>query len=166
MADKNLGHNENKNLVDLDEWVQQYLGGASGDISELKEKVNKMWSTIYPVGSIYLTVTSTNPSEFWGGTWVLWGQGRVPVGFNPGDNDFMTPEQVGGEKKHTLTIAEMPSHRHGITTHTQTTSNKSAYVKGAIDSGEAYTSTGYTGGNTAHNIMQPYIVCYMWKRTA
>lgn len=169
MADKNYGHNENKNLVNLDEWVKQYMSDSQQDVADLKEKVEKMWDTIYPVGSIYLTTTSTNPAGFWGGTWVLWGQGRVPVGYNGSDTDFSKVEKVGGEKRHTLTVAEMPSHRHTVDNHTtnSTSSKTDGYVMRGSYSGNAVPCvTDYVGGGSSHNVMQPYIVCYMWKRTA
>ena len=41
-----------------------------------------IFDLIYPVGSIYLSVNSTNPKNLFGGTWIDWGQGRVPVGVN------------------------------------------------------------------------------------
>ena len=129
---------------------------------------------MYPVGSIYLSVKNTNPSYFFGGTWVAWGTGRVPVGVNASDNDFKTVEKTGGEKTHKLTTAEMPSHNHDFGN-----PRKFAMVDtGQMDYGwgtHFENSTGYrstasnmnnTGGNGAHNNLQPYITCYMWKRTS
>ena len=51
---------------------------------------------IYPVGSIYMSVNNTNPSNLFGGTWAAWGAGRVPVGVNASDSDFSTVEKTGG----------------------------------------------------------------------
>ena len=34
---------------------------------------------IYPVGSIYMSVKSTNPGTLFGGTWTAWGTGRPPI---------------------------------------------------------------------------------------
>lgn len=69
---------------------------------------------IYPVGSIYMSVNSTNPSNLFGGTWDSWGAGRVPVGVSSTDTSFNTVEKLGGVKtnniNHTHTIA---SHTHG-----------------------------------------------------
>ena len=124
-------------------------------------------SNIYPVGSIYMTTVPDNPKKYFGGTWVLWGSGRVPVCVNPNDDNFATPEKTGGESKHKLTSTEMPPHTH---------SYYSPIVQQvqAAKSGEAYGNygkqykieTSSAGSGNAHNNLQPYITCYMWKRTA
>lgn len=127
---------------------------------------------IYPVGSIYLSVSPNNPSSLFGGAWVAWGSGRVPVGVNTSDSSFSTVEKTGGEKTHTLSVNEIPSHQH--------------ITSGAwgVEVSEGYKYTGTfnvndsakglltekqnmkVGGGAAHNNLQPYITCYMWKRTA
>lgn len=56
---------------------------------------NEIFNLIYPVGSIYISVVATNPSTYFGGTWVAWGSGRVPVGINTSDSDFKTVEKTG-----------------------------------------------------------------------
>ncbi len=55
----------------------------------------EIFKLIYPVGSIYLSVKKTNPGTLFGGTWVSWGSGRVPVGVNTNDSDFKTVERTG-----------------------------------------------------------------------
>lgn len=123
-------------------------------------------NTVYPIGSIYMSVNSINPSSLFGGTWVAWGSGRVPVGVDANDTDFDTAEETGGEKTHTLTIDEMPSHNHTVKGWADIADGSGTYrVAGAMGQSTDY-STRYTGGGQAHNIMQPYITCYMWKRTA
>ena len=57
---------------------------------------------IYPIGSIYMSVSSTNPELLIGGEWVSWGAGRVPVGVNTSDTEFNSAEKIGGEKAHKL----------------------------------------------------------------
>ena len=47
---------------------------------------------VYPVGSIYMSVNNTNPTSLFGGTWVAWGSGRVPIGVNTSDSDFNAVE--------------------------------------------------------------------------
>lgn len=118
----------------------------------------------YPVGSIYLSVDSTDPGTVFGGTWASFGAGRVLVGVDPNDTDFASAQLTGGEKKHTLTIQEMPSHNHRLTNAKTGGSGSSRWI---IDSDSTSTAQiGSTGGGQSHNNLQPYITCYMWLRTA
>lgn len=122
---------------------------------------------VYPVGSIYVNATdSTNPGTLLGfGTWAAFGSGRVMVGLNSGDTDFDTAEETGGAKTHTLTTDEIPGHTHTVQyglAGVGTGSNLAARLD-VTGNNELTTST---GGGSAHNNVQPYIVVYMWKRTA
>lgn len=84
-------------------------------------------------------------------------KGKVSVGLDTSDNDFNAIGKTGGEKTHTLTVKEMPSHRH-----------KTRYgnVTGGDGSGYSYSNTTGTsyqiveaeGGNQPHNNLQPYFV--------
>lgn len=138
--------------------------------------------TIYPIGSIYTNATdSTNPGTLLGfGTWVSFGAGRVPVGIDSSDTDFDTAEETGGAKTHTLQISEMPAHDHVANRNQFNTANILLTRRGdgggtpdGTDTsvGEVNVSGDYglpevEGGGGAHNNLQPYIVVYMWKRTA
>jgi hypothetical protein len=139
----------------------------------LKNNNKTILDLTYPIGSIYLSIKNTNPSSLFGGTWVAWGSGRVPVGINTSDDDFKTVEKTGGEKTHTLSLAEMPRHTHDFTYNNSNTCGFSSYAHGTNDYGEqrsdeslGFNNIAYTGGDKAHNNLQPYITCYMWKRTA
>jgi len=66
----------------------------------------------HPVGSIYMSASKENPGTLFGGSWISWGSGRVPVGVNTNDTDFNTVEKEAGAKTHTLTVAQMPTHTH------------------------------------------------------
>lgn len=134
-----------------------------------KAKV-ELLDTVYPVGSIYMSTTLTTPAQVasaLGGTWAAWGSGRVPVGVNTSDTDFDTVEKTGGEKTHELTVAEMPSHSHEVYGRTGSTAAGSNCFQGRNWNGTAVTTnTGSKGAGDAHNNLQPYITCYMFKRTA
>ena len=84
--------------------------------------------------------------------------GKVAVGLDSNDTDFDTLGETGGEKTHTLTVDEMPSHDHTMQNHVL------AYKGGGIDSStsgiwkSSLEKTNSTGGSQAHNILQPYIV--------
>ena len=96
--------------------------GESEDITDVIKSivnnvVNEKITSIYPVGSIYLSTTDTNPGTYLGGTWESYGQGRTLVGAGEGTDTNGTrqsflAETTGGEYTHTLGIAEMPSHNH------------------------------------------------------
>lgn len=147
---------------------------------------------IYPVGSIYMSVNSTNPGTLFGGTWVAWGTGCVPVGINTGDSDFSTVEKTGGAKSHVHTVG---GHFHNLDgsnsyaqvnftggrsylkgrsrsawtptdalTGTSTYSSKPSNSWGADVVGKTQNSSEFNTGTT--NNLMPYITCYMWKRTA
>lgn len=146
-----------------------------------------MFLKVYPVGSIYISTSSENPGNIYGGTWEEYGKGRTLVGVDSNDSDFSTVEKLGGEKTHTLTIDEMPSHNHvermfldqsgyssvkpaGYAYYIYSTqsSNVITWANAQI-SNMNYWRIGDTedkGGSQAHNNLQPYITTYMWKRTA
>jgi hypothetical protein len=118
---------------------------------------------LYPVGSIYMSTKSTNPSTFIGGTWAAL-EGRFLVGAG----SEYAAGSTGGEKTHTLTIDEMPSHDHKL--HISGQSGSDQYGLKFVDEGTAaYTNSqyiNYTGGGKAHNNLPPYKAVYMWERTA
>lgn len=148
--------------------VKSYIDTA---ISTAKE-------ALYPVGSIWTsTSVSTNPGTVLGfGTWSAFGTGRVLVS-KAASGTFGSIGATGGAETHTLVTGEMPSHVHDIShTHSGTPSgsltntNQIAgapiVAKGSNDSVLTGVNSGATGGGGAHNNLQPYIVVYMWERTA
>ena len=91
------------------------------------------------------------------------------VGQTGSDPDFDTAEETGGEKTHTLTVAEIPAHSHVEQNNSATTGGLAGWP--ARDtSTNTPVATGYstqeTGGGGAHNNLPPYFVLYAWKRTA
>lgn len=133
-----------------------YVDTAVGNVS---------LESLYPVGSIYMNATSsTNPGTLIGfGTWVAFGAGRVPVGIDSTDTDFDTVEETGGAKTHTLTVDEIPAHTHSVP---NSGSQNNSFDSGTTVGNDVTGTSGSTGGGQAHNNLQPYIVVYMWKRTA
>ena len=164
------------------------------DITPLANIISSVGKALYPVGAIYMSTANVNPSTFiTGTTWVAWGSGRVPVGVDTSDTSFNTVEKTGGEKTHTLTESEMPAHKHTGTESTSLGNTKPQLGASATVSKETiiadftrtteevviYESAATTpanntltvdhgitaGGGQPHSILQPYITCYMWKRT-
>ena len=146
---------------------------------------NFVLDNVYPVGSIYMNVNSTNPGTLFGGTWEQI-QGRFLLGMS---SSYPAGSQ-GGEATHTLTRNEIPEHRHylrqqGTTERilpstiaaqdpnkeiptTELNSGGNAYLKpsvtwgGYLDAAELVD----TPNGQAHNNMPPYLSVYIWKRTA
>jgi len=86
------------------------------------------------------------------------------VGLDASDTDFDNAEETGGSKTKTLSISEIPSH-----THTIAASNNDSDAGGISQGnviGTTNVNTGATGGGSAFSLVQPYIVVYLWKRTA
>ncbi len=126
-------------------------------------------SGAWPVGTVFISVVSTNPATLLGlGTWVAFATGRVLVGIDAGQTEFDVVEETGGAKTHTLTAAEMPAHTHpeNVPSSASGGAEKIALDTNASGSTDAGVATGSAGGGGAHNNLQPYIVVYMWKRTA
>lgn len=149
------------------------LPAGSVDIAGVFAMSGKqLLDVFYPIGTIYESTKPDNPATFMGGTWSRFGNGRVLVGVDENDADFNTVNKTGGEKKHTQTIAEMPSHTHGGDNgkqfHYYTASSGEVGGDG-VNTGTTFKSganTGATGGGQPFNIMQPYVTVYRWQRTA
>lgn len=135
-----------------------------------------------PIGFVVTLGVSTNPATLYGfGTWAAIA-GKVIVGLDSGQTEFDTLDETGGAKTHTLAESEMPSHTHTQNAHSHTQSVKNsggavvdvaratdrsgadAAVTSATQSATATNQN--TGGGGAHNNLQPYIVKYVWQRTA
>ena len=178
----------------------------------LDQRFQSMLGEMYPVGSIYFSVKNENPSSKFGGTWVAWGSGRVPVGVNSSDGNFNSVEKTGGASTVTLSTAQIPKHTHSVSGYTNSTGahahiendylwanhkpatgssyNHKIIVDNAPEGvwftcreqvggmrAEMYTertgshshsfscTSGSSGSGSSHTNLQPYITCYMWKRT-
>lgn len=132
----------------------------------------------YPVGAIYLTVNATNPGSLMGGTWVAWGAGRVPVGINTLDVSFDTVEEVGGAKTHSHDLDSSVSGARirmaadtGLWAQTKALTNQTqtrgvSVTTPVASPGNSTVGVSLEGLCNASSSLAPYIVCYMWKRTA
>lgn len=110
---------------------------------------------IYPIGSIYFSTVDKNPSKYFGGTWIAWGSGRVPIGINSNDSDFNTVEKTGGTKINRIGFL--------------TAGNNYGLAQGGGYGGKTLLNEHQGDAGYIYkdfSILQPYITCYMWKRTA
>lgn len=93
--------------------INDLFAAVKKDIEDLKPKIDSVLSKAYPVGAIYCSTVETNPHDLFGfGTWEYIEQGRVLLS----QGDKYSAGTTGGAETHTLTVAEMPSHKHGGTT--------------------------------------------------
>lgn len=134
--------------------------------NHISSEITDLINTIYPVGSIYMSVSNVSPSTLFGGTWE-----QIKDTFLLSSGDTYSNGSTGGEEKHTLTVNEMPSHRHSRRTSplvfAERDSSKNEIISPASGSAKAVTKdSDYTGGGQAHNNMPPYLAVNVWKRTA
>lgn len=134
--------------------------------------INNTVNSIYPVGSIYTSLTNTNPGTFLKGTWEQFAQGRTLVGEGTGNDGTNSQtfeiNSTGGEYKHKLTVDEMPSHTHKLQFRGgQGTQPNDPYAadKPMLQGSSAYgMNVDNAGGDGSHNNVQPYVTVYFWKR--
>lgn len=131
----------------------------------------KLLQEAFPINKVEVFFDAEDHSNFLGFTWEMISQGRVPVGLDTSDTDFNEIGKTGGEKTHTLTVNEMPSHKHNVSFSTVLGNAEQRLALGA-NSGTTGTTGVYgtptvnAGGNQPHNNLQPYIVMAFWKRIA
>lgn len=136
-------------------------------------QINTIINTVYPVGSLFFNAATPNhPGTLFGvGTWQAYGQGRVLVGVGTG-NDGINPSQAfslgqtGGEYKHLLTEAEMPTHDHTLEAPVKGGQTGSQNFYGGTFGTNPPITTTEAGGDQPHNIVQPYISVHIFRRTA
>ncbi len=139
------------------------------NVSDAQLSVHSMGNAMYPVGSIFTSATHSTVAAvegLFGGTWLVFGTGRVLVGYDAGATEFDAAGKEGGEKTHTLTIAEIPSHTHTYQEAVDNADTSGRRNPRTIDQRIDSSDTGATGGGGAHNNLQPYIVVYMYKRNS
>lgn len=156
---------------------------------------NGVCDLVYPIGSIYMSVSAVSPSTLFGGVWE-----QLKDKFLLGSGDIYVAGSVGGESSHVLTTNELPSHNHNFSQTSCSDPGNHTHVVGADKDGGAGTnrytvhitsnntangaqhtpisgaagshthaiggSISNTGSNVAHNNMPPYLTVYMWKRVS
>lgn len=153
--------------------------GTAVNASKLGGKtMAQLLLTVYPVGSIYLSVNSTSPASLFGGTWE-----QLKDRFLLGAGSAYAAGSTGGEAAHTLTINEIPSHAGHLYGNAGGVNGKGdakgAWLKEININSSLTTSYGWNyknneyypvnrslGGGAAHNNMPPYLAVYMWKRVS
>lgn len=158
--------------------VNNVLPDDTGNV-QLKPSDIGVVDLIYPIGTIYMSVNSTSPATLFGGTWT-----QLQNRFLLGAGSSYTNGATGGAATVTLTTDQLPKHNHeGIYYSSLAAKNLVTLNSGSVSfhvpwgssdyagdygagNGSTELMTGNTGGGAAHNNMPPYLVVYMWKRTA
>ena len=129
-----------------------------------------VFDLIYPVGSIYLSVSDVSPATLFGGSWE-----RITDRFLLGAGGSYAGGVTGGESSHTLTVSEIPSHSHtsyGVAFANPKNDDSYYVAMRSVNRSNQWTAdstkeqVASTGGSAAHNNMPPYLAVHMWKRVS
>lgn len=147
--------------------------------TSIKAQIAKYWETVYPVGSVYVSLSDESPASLFGGTWE-----RLKDTFLLASGDTYAAGTTGGEAEHTLKQSEIPNYKIGFLpvpvmgSHSQWSnagikgSNASRNSRNTVTATSGTTDPQYgweistNGGSQPHNNMPPYTTVYVWKRTA
>ena len=152
--------------------LDSIAGGTSSSdfIAAFNANFAKIMNSIYPIGSIYISTSSTSPATIFGGTWeAIEGRFLLSAGTiaEDGTTYTYTAGTTGGEATHALTVNEMPRHAHDLSARNAGVEQAGAGYHPAWVFDRGYTVSvysEYTGGGQAHENMPPYLVVYVWKR--
>lgn len=109
-----------------------------------------MIDLLYPVGRGFIDFTDTDYSNWLGLTWERELLGVTPIGYKDGDVDFGTVGKTGGEKTHTLTVDEMPSHTHIQNAHTHIQNAHTHTIIGRIGTTSSANQATFAMGSTSN----------------
>lgn len=192
----NIDWQERENAINLK------ITGVSNDLSNFKTETDNKFTTtkeeltslinttidntinsIYPIGSVYISLTETNPGTYLKGIWERFGQGRTLIGEGTGDDGSntmnFTAGSIGGNYEHNHTYGiKLNDYYSNISNLNLRNSdgswqggvndgNQSAYVNTACqtDNKEINSQTYKIEVNTSNSkTMNPYITVYFWKR--
>lgn len=192
----NIDWQERENAINLK------ITGVSNDLSNFKTETDTKFTTtkeeltslinttidntinsIYPIGSVYISLTETNPGTYLKGIWEQFGQGRTLIGEGTGDdgNNTMnfTAGSTGGNYEHNHTYGiKLNDYYSNISNLNLRNSDgswqggvndgmRNAYVNSACQENnkEVNSQTFKIEANTSNSrTMHPYITVYFWKR--
>ena len=139
-------------------------------IAKIENDITNMWKQIYPVGSIYLTISQATPEDWFGGTWERVGVGKYLLGVDPSDETghWDASDRTGGSREITLTLAQMPKHNHKFSLpklYYGQSGSGSVYGQETQTTQLVEDITQMTGEGEPFSITPPFYTVYMWKRT-
>ena len=155
-----------------------YIGGRETTLAQyIKNQLPSPIDTCYPVGSIYISTSTTSPALLFGGSWVevsgrfLLGSGTPSANTDNSYGDISADvgsfalKTTGGQDLHQLSVNELPAHSHGFSGFLDNVGSEGS--TDAVKYGVDYTSElyiGNTGNDDPHNNMPPYYVVNIWER--
>lgn len=151
-------------FVETDYSIGIFSGKTFLDATTMATKQNNTWKIatcwadiIYPVGSIYMNINPTNPKLLFGGTWVRFGKGRVPVSVDEDDTDFNKAGKMSGSKISSQLLLSTTSFGLQAGSGSYSDRNVIATAGFPVPHGEISANV---------SLIQPSIAVYMWQRTA
>lgn len=149
---------EKQNFIDSQTLKAEHL-------NHIEDGIANIWETIYPVGSIYMSVNSTSPAQLFGGTWT-----QLKDRFLLGAGDNYSNGATGGQSTITLEESDLPSGAMIFDNTAKTTGwSCGAWSNVHGQSADWYAMPKSQTTNQTYTYptnMPPYLVVYMWKRTA
>lgn len=151
--DTDMGEHRMENLADP----------VQNQDAATKAYVERLLIRVYPVGSIYISVSNISPASLFGGTWE-----KLTNRFLVGAGDQYSVGQMGGADTVALQVENLPEHRHSISFNVfyRQTVASGGGVRNVVKEGTGVTESGSTGSGAAHENRPPYLAVYMWKRVA
>lgn len=154
--------------------------GPQGPAGASGPTMSEILDAVYPVGSIYLSMnlaTTSQVEALFGGTWVKFAKGKTLIGVDANDTDFNSTEKTGGSKTHTHELtdgyAKIILKGNGQVRYQErpvASWTDNYYVpsvgSGGVGADTQNYATDLDGSTNAGSTLQPYITCYMYKRTA
>lgn len=135
--------------------------GTVGQIPVWDDNGTIVWRDKYEVGAVYISFKNTSPAAIYGGDW-----NAIYNTFLYATTSGGTSGGTGGEATHTLTIEEMPNHKHNVNMGYGSGDGSATARVTQADGGPGYWKTTPTGGSQPHNNLPPYIRVFMWRRIA
>lgn len=161
---------------------------------DLQNQIDELRDMIYPVGSIYFSTNSANPSTIWGGTWTQI-KGKFLIGVDSSDETghWDSSKLSGGRSEVKLTTNELPSHTHIQNPHSHVglrwgkedindaislngggwkgynlsyNANLDGNTVNSIVTTSTTATNQYIGKGQSFSIMPPFYSVYIWERTA
>lgn len=192
----NMDWQERENAINLK------ITGVSNDLSKFKAETDTKFTatkeeltslinttidntinSIYPIGSVYISLTETNPGTYLKGIWEQFGQGRTLIGEGTGDDGSntmnFTAGSTGGNYEHNhiygIKLNDYYSNISNLNLRNSDGSwqggvndgNRKGYVNNGCQEGnnEVTSQTFKIEANTSNSrTMHPYITVYFWKR--